>query len=126
MSRCIDLFIDADLALEPLAVRLGELTGMTFIGDVDGASWLLRQGDAVARLARHGFEDDRHLRFSRYPYDLSCRLDSRNALDSPEAKLLRQVLGAVKADGTYPAMLVFDLQHVVDQAAGRAMRQSAQ
>jgi hypothetical protein len=126
MARCIDLFVDADLGLEELAVKLGELTGMTFVGDVDGVSWLLRQGDAVARLARHGFEDDRHLPFSRYPFDLSCRLDSRNALDSAEAKLLRQVLGAVKADGTFPAMLVFDLQYVIDQAAGRAVRPSAQ
>jgi hypothetical protein len=126
MSRCIDLFIDAELELEQFATELGQLIGITLVGDVDGSSWQLRQGDAVARLAKHGFDDDRHLPLSRYRYDLSCRLDSRNALDSEEAKLLRRVLGAVKSDGTYPALLVFDLQYVIDKADGRATRESAQ
>jgi hypothetical protein len=48
MSRCIDLFIDAELELEQFATELGQLIGITLVGDVDGSSWQLRQGDAVA------------------------------------------------------------------------------
>jgi hypothetical protein len=126
MSRCIDLFIDAPMALEQFATELGQLAGVEFIAEVDGSSWLLRQDEIVARLAEHGFDDDRHLPLSKYRFDLSCRLDSRNALDTQEAALLRRVLAAVKADGRYSAVLVFDLQHVVDKAEGRAVRAPVQ
>jgi hypothetical protein len=126
MSRCIDLFVHAPVELEELATNLGQLAGVTFIGDVDGKSWLLREGNSVARLAEHSFEDDRHLALSRYRYDLFARLDSRNLLDTDEANLLRKVFYAVKADGKYPALLVFDLQYVIDQANGRTVRETVQ
>jgi hypothetical protein len=122
MSRCIDLFVDAPLELDKFAETLGELTGLSFIGDTEGSRWILRQDDAVAELVVHDFVDDRHLLLSRYRYDLLARVDGPSLLESPEARLLRRVLSAIKADGQYAAVLVFDLQHTVDSAEGPAIR----
>jgi hypothetical protein len=121
MSRCIDLFIDAPLELDKFAETLGELVGLSFIGGTEGSPWILRQDDAVAELVVHDFVDDRHLLLSRYRYDLLARVDGPSVLESPEARLLRRVLSAIKADGQYAAVLVFDLQHIVDSAEGAAM-----
>jgi hypothetical protein len=121
MSRCIDLFIDAPLELDKFAETLGELVGLSFIGGTEGSPWILRQDDAVAELVVHDFVDDRHLLLSRYRYDLLARVDGPSVLESLEARLLRRVLSAIKADGQYAAVLVFDLQHIVDSAEGAAM-----
>jgi hypothetical protein len=125
MSRCIDLFVDAPVPIDQLATELGAMAGVMFIGDPGGSTWLLRQDDATACLAAHDFDDDRNLPFSRYRYDLYSRVDSRNLLGTPEAALLRHVFGAVKGDGRYPAVLVFDLQHVIDKAEARAIEETA-
>jgi hypothetical protein len=115
MSRCIDLFIDAPVGLDELAALLGRLIGIPFVGAVEGSQWVLRDGDVAAVLAEHRFDDDRHLLLKRYRYDLFARTDAHSALDSPETELLRRVFAAIRADGTYPALLVFDLQHALDQ-----------
>jgi hypothetical protein len=115
MTRCIDLFIDATEPLDALAAALGQLTGVTFVGPVEGSHWALSDGPATALLAEHDFADDRHLLLTRYRYDLSSRVNTVNFADSAEVTLLRRVFAAVRADGRYPALLVFDLQHVLDR-----------
>jgi hypothetical protein len=115
MTRCIDLFIDATEPLDELAPTLGRLTGVTFVGLVEGSHWALSDGAARALLAEHDFADDRHLLLTRYRYDLFSRVNAVNFADSAEAALLRRVFAAVRADGRYPALLVFDLQHVLDR-----------
>jgi hypothetical protein len=118
MSRCIDLFIDAPVPLDELAAALGRLTGVTFVGAVEGSHWVVRDGEAAAELAEHRFGDDRHLLLTRYRYDLFARVDSDKLADGADAALLRKVFAALRADGRYPALLVFDLQHVLDRADG--------
>ena len=118
MSRCIDLFIDAPVELDDLAAELVGLTGLAFTDDPDGSGYLTRQGDVVLSLGEHDFADDRHLPLSSYRYDLYARVSTSSVLDSPEAHLLRHVLSVVKADGRHPALLVFDLQHIIDRADG--------
>jgi hypothetical protein len=120
MSRCIDLFIDAPLPVDDLAAELGRLTGITFVGAVEGSRWVVRDGDAAAELVEHDFVDDRHLVLSRYRYDLFAMVDGDHVAECPNVVLLRRVLAALRDDGRYPALLVFDLQHALDRADGRA------
>ncbi len=119
MSRCIDLFIDAPLPLDELARVLAERSGVTFVGAVEGSHWVLQDGDAAAELVEHDFADDRHLLLSRYRYDLFARVDADNFGECPQVALLRRVFAAVRSEGSYPALLVFDLQHLLDRAEGR-------
>jgi hypothetical protein len=120
VSRCIDLFIDAPVELGELAAALTELTGLVFGLDPDGSGYLTRQGDVALTMGEHDFVDDAHLPLSSYRYDLCARVSTSHVLDSPEAHLLRHVLSLVKANGQYPALLVFDLQHVIGRADGSA------
>ena len=118
MSRCIDLFIDAPVELGELAAELAELTGLAFDRDPDGSGFVTRQGDVALTMGEHDFVDDAHLPLSSYRYDLYARVSTSHVLDSPEAHLLRHVLSLVNANGQYPALLVFDLQHVIGRADG--------
>ena len=120
MSRCIDLFIDAPVELGELAAELAELTGLAFDRDPDGSGFVTRQGDVALTMGEHDFVDDAHLPLSSYRYDLYARVSTSHVLDSPEAHLLRHVLSLVNANGQYPALLVFDLQHVIGRADGGA------
>ena len=120
MSRCIDLFIDAPLELGELVAELAQLTGLVFSPDSDGCGYLTRQGDVALTMGEHDFVDDAHLPLSSYRYDLYARVSTSHVLDSPEAHLLRHVLSLVNANGQYPALLVFDLQHVIGRADGGA------
>jgi hypothetical protein len=118
MSRCIDLFINAPAELDEFSAELAELTRLDFIEDAETSRYLTRQGDVLLMLGEHDFVDDRHLPLSRYRYDLYARISTGNPLDSPEARLLRDVLSLVRVDGRHPALLVFDLQRVIDRADG--------
>jgi hypothetical protein len=127
VSRCIDLFIDAPVDLDEFAVGLARLTGLAFAKHGDNAEgaedlerpqYLTHQGDVVLTLGEHDFVDDRQLLLSSYRYDLYARVSTDQVLDSPEAHLLRQVLSLVRAEGRHPALLVFDLQRVIDRADG--------
>jgi hypothetical protein len=120
VSRCIDLFIDAPVELGELAAELAELTGLAFDRDPDGSGFVTRQGDVALTMGEHDFVDDAHLPLSSYRYDLYARVSTSHVLDSPEAHLLRHVLSLVNANGQYPALLVFDLQHVIGRADGGA------
>jgi len=120
VSRCIDLFIDAPLQLGELVAELARLTGLVFSPDSDGCGYVTRQGDLVLSMGEHDFVDDRHLPLSNYRYDLYARVSTSHVLDSPEAHLLRHVLSLLNANGRYPALLVFDLQHVIGRADGSA------
>ena len=120
MSRCIDLFIDAPVELGELAAELGKLTGLVFALDPDGSGYVTRQGDVVLTMSEHDFVDDGQLPLSSYRYDLYARVSTSHVLDSPEAHLLRHVLSLVNAIGQYPALLVFDLQHIIGRADGGA------
>jgi hypothetical protein len=125
MSRCIDLFIDAAAPLDELAEKLGTLSGLTFIGSAEGTHWGVRDGEGFAELAEHDFADDRQLLVSKYRYDLFARVESGSDGEGASAAMLRRIFAVVKADGTYPALLVFDLQHVLDRAAGRPLPDTA-
>ena len=81
---------------------------------------MTRRDDVLLSLAEHDFEDDHHLPLSSYRYDLYARVSTSHPLDSPEARLLRQVLSLLNADGRHPALLVFDLQRVIGRADGSA------
>jgi hypothetical protein len=118
MSRYIDLFIDSPAPVEELAATLGTLAGVSFVGSLEGTHWQVRDGEGFAELAEHAFDDDRHLAVSRYRYDLFARVEAGGANETASAGLLRRIFAAVKADGRYPALLVFDLQHLLDQAGG--------
>ena len=120
MSRCIDLFIHAPVELGELAAELAELTGLAFDRDPDGSGFVTRQGDVALTMGEHDFVDDAHLPLSSYRYDLYARVSTSHVLDSPEAHLLRHVLSLVNAIGQYPALLVFDLQHIIGRADGGA------
>jgi hypothetical protein len=122
MSRCIDLFIDSPAPLEELAATLGTLAGLTFIGSVEGTHWGVRDGEGFAELAEHDFDDDRNVLVSRYRYDLFARVEPGGVADSASAAMLRRIFAALKADGRYPALLVFDLQYVLDRADGGEAR----
>jgi len=121
MSRCIDLFIDSPASLDELAATLGTLCGLSFIGSAEGTHWGVRDGDGFAELAEHDFDDDRQLLVSKYRYDLFARVESGSTAEGASAQMLRRIFAALKADGNYPALLVFDLQHVLDQVATRAV-----
>jgi hypothetical protein len=118
MSRCIDLFIDSPAPLEELAATLGTLAGLSFIGSVEGTHWGVRDGEAFAELAEHDFDDDRNVLVSKYRYDLFARVEPGGVADSASAAMLRRIFALLKADGRYPALLVFDLQHVLDRSGG--------
>ena len=118
MSRCIDLFIDSPAPLEELAATLGSLAGLSFIGSVEGTHWGVRDGEAFAELAEHDFDDDRYVLASKYRYDLFARVEAGGVADSASTAMLRRIFAALKADGRYPALLVFDLQHVLDRSGG--------
>jgi hypothetical protein len=120
VSRCIDLFIDAPVDLGELVAELARLSGLVFSADPDGSGYVTRQGDVVLSIGEHDFVDDAHLPLSSYRYDLYARVSSSHVLDSQEAHLLRHVLSLVKVNGGYPALLVFDLQHVIGRAEGSA------
>jgi hypothetical protein len=120
VSRCIDLFIDAPVELDDLAAELRELTGLIFTPDPEGGGYLTRQGDVLLSMGEHDFVDDRHLPLSSYRYDLYARVSTSHPLDSPEAHLLRHVLSRLNSNGRHPALLVFDLQHVIGRADGSA------
>jgi hypothetical protein len=125
MSRCIDLFIDSPAPLDELAVALGKLSGLSFIGSAEGTHWGVRDGDGFAELAEHEFADDRQLLVSKYRYDLFARVESGSPTEGASAAMLRRIFAALKAEGTYPALLVFDLQHVLAQATGRPVPDSS-
>jgi hypothetical protein len=125
MSRCIDLFIDSPAPLDELAAALGKLSGLSFIGSAEGTHWGVRDGDGFAELAEHDFDDDRQLVVSRYRYDLFARIESGSPTEGASAVMLRRIFAAIKADGSYPALLVFDLQHVLERAAGRPVPDSS-
>ncbi len=148
MARCIDLFIDAaesdggvpatpagcvggdadpwgagevtgEVApsLARLAAELGAVTGLRLTQDPGTGRWVATVDGARVELTEHRI--DRHLHaVSAYRYDLCARVASADALNSPEAALLRRILGLVKADGRYRAMLVWDLQNVADMGVG--------
>jgi hypothetical protein len=118
VSRCIDLFINAPVELDEFSGELATLTRLEFTEDPDGPRYRTRQGDVVLSLGEHDFVDDRRLPLSSYRYDLYARVSTGSVLYSPEAHLLRHVLSLVKADGRHPALLVFDLQHIIDRADG--------
>ncbi len=118
MSRYIDLFIDSPAPVEELAATLGTLAGVSFVGSLEGTHWGVRDGEGFAELAEHDFDDDRHLVVSRYRYDLFARVEPGDATESASAGLLRRIFAAVKADGRFPALLVFDLQHLLERAGG--------
>jgi hypothetical protein len=120
VSRCIDLFIDAPVELGELTAELAKLTGLAFSLDPDGSGYLTRQGDVVLSMGEHDFVDDAHLPLASYRYDLYARVSTNHVLDSPAAHLLRHVLSLLNANGHYPALLVFDLQHVIGRADGSA------
>jgi hypothetical protein len=120
VSRCIDLFIDAPVEPGELVAELARSTGLVFSPDPDGRGYLTRQGDVVLSIGEHDLVDDRHLPLSNYRYDLYARVSTSHVLDSPEAHLLRHVLSLLNANGQYPALLVFDLQHVIGRAEGSA------
>jgi hypothetical protein len=121
MSRCIDLFIDSPAPLDELAATLGTLSGLSFIGSAEGTHWGVRDGEGFAELAEHDFDDDRQLVVSKYRYDLFARVESGSGAEGASAQMLRRIFAAQKADGTHPALLVFDLQHVLDRVAGRTL-----
>jgi hypothetical protein len=118
MSRCIDLFIDSSAPLEELATALGTLSGLTFIGAPDGSHWGVRDGEGFAELAEHDFDDDRNVLVSKYRYDLFARVEAGGVAESAAAAMLRRIFAALKADVRHPALLVFDLQHVLDKTGG--------
>jgi hypothetical protein len=101
--------------LDELAAAIGRLTGIPLVGAVEGSRWVLRDGDAAAVLGEHHFDNDRHLLLCRYRYDLSAKVDADTVVDCAETVLLRRVFAAIRADGTYPALLVFDLQRLLDR-----------
>jgi len=118
VTRCIDLFIDAPMPLGELAEALGRLCGLTFVGDVAGERWTVQDAAASAELIVHHLHDDRHLALETYPFDLFAhieRIDGVERADRGATELLRSVFAAVRADGRFRALLVFDLQHVLDR-----------
>jgi len=117
MSRSIDLFIDAPVDLDQMAAEITMLTGHGFAEVPGRRGRVLSTSDVVAELDDHDFVDDRDMLFSRYRYVLTATVPPGRAVnDSPQAVLLRQVFSAVKADHRYPALLVFDLQHLLDRS----------
>jgi hypothetical protein len=102
--------------LGELAAAIGRLTGIPLVGAVEGSQWVLRDGEGAAVLGEHRFDNDRHLLLRRYRFDLSAKVDADNVIDCAEPVLMRRVFAAIRADGTYPALLVFDLQHLLDRA----------
>ena len=116
MSRWIDLFIDAPVEIDALAEELFRLSGLKFVPNPEGVRYTARQGDVAVELSEHRFLDDRHLPLSRYRYDVAARVASSSVLDSAEAQVLRHLQGQVRAKG-HPALLVFDLQHVIEHIA---------
>ncbi len=118
MSRWIDLFIDAPMEVAELADELTRVAGLKFTCGPDGARHTAHHGAVVLYLEEHRFLDDRHLPLSKYRYDIAARVSSGSVLDSAEAQVLRHVQGLVRAHGR-PALLVFDLQHVIEEADHR-------
>jgi len=140
MARCIDLFIDIfetdsgngggvpfgegapgealPAGLAELAAELTAITGLRLVEQPGGAGWAADVDGARVELVEHDLFDDRHLALSSYRYDLFARVPTADANVSPEAVLLRRVLGLVKADGRFRALLVWDLQNVIGRAGG--------
>ena len=115
MARCIDLFLDAQLEIEALAEELTGITGVSFRPDDEGR-YVAHIRDALLTLSGHDFVDDCNLPLSRYRYDISARVGAGGLLDSTEAEIFRHMLASLKATGQFPALLVFDLQYVVEKS----------
>jgi hypothetical protein len=112
MSRSVDLFIDAAVALDELAAALGALLGTALVAEADQAAWLLREGAMQATLAEHPYRDDGNLPFTRYRYALSARVSNDvRPHDTPEAAMLRRVAYKVQQGPNWPVLLVHDLQY---------------
>jgi hypothetical protein len=125
MSHWVDLFVDAPIEIDAVAEELFRLTGIRFLRSDDDTRYTARKGDVVVELSEHRFLDDRRLPLSRYRYDLAARVTSASVMDSDEARMLRHVHGQVRAKG-YPALLVVDLQFVIEEADERQDRNPAE
>ncbi len=110
MSRSIDLFIDAPLAVDELAATLQRVTGFCFSERPEGG-WELEEGDVRARLSEHHYVDDGNLLLSRYRYVLSARAPSDARLaDHPAVLVLRDLMQTLHRDSPMPVLMVLDLQ----------------
>jgi hypothetical protein len=116
MARCIDLFVDGPETLAGLAAELSDLAGVSFAEDPASGIWVSEQEGCTVELAEHDFVNDGQLALSSYRYDLSARVSPPDGQTSSAAILLRHALAAIKADGRYRALLVWDLQNVMDRA----------
>ncbi|MBO0732044.1 MAG: hypothetical protein J2P57_22480 [Acidimicrobiaceae bacterium] len=111
MSRSIDLFVASDLPLEQVAEQLGHAISASLSASPHGATFILRDGDVVAELGPHPYQDDGDLLLSRYRYALSAAVpDDARPQYTPEAVVLRKIAQAVRAKDLFPVLLVMDLQ----------------
>ncbi|MGI8491649.1 MAG: hypothetical protein ACR2KC_01915 [Acidimicrobiales bacterium] len=111
MSRSVDLFIDSALPAGELAAQIERLTDLPVAPNGEG-TWTLSEGAVTAELAEHRYADDGDLWLTRYRYALSARVPgAANPRDSAEALLLRRVAQALHRNGSFPVLLVLDLQY---------------
>jgi hypothetical protein len=108
----VDLFIDADVALDEMASALERHTGTQLVAEPDQARWVFQEGDTRATLAEHPYGDDGELFLSRYRFALSARVSNDvRPHETAEAALLRRVAQKIQQGPTWPVLLVHDLQY---------------
>jgi hypothetical protein len=111
LSRTVDLFIDSDLPLERVAVRLGDLVGRPLVASPDGSRYSLSHAGVLAYLSEHDFLDDDDLPLSDFRFVLSAVISGCTPIeDSPQLACLRFVNGELRRDGGLPSLLVLDLE----------------
>ncbi|CBN59248.1 MULTISPECIES: hypothetical protein [Kamptonema] len=118
MSKTIDIFVDYPGQIEHLVKELELLLSHSLTHKYDNyESWYEFQNQTiVVTLSNHDFEDDRDLRFSDYPYQISIRAINipaemeRQKVCEDFTKMIWQQLKTQK----YHLILVEDLQIKLD------------
>jgi len=111
MPRTVDLFIDSDLPLAQLALRVGEVVGRTLLPSPDGSRFVLHDEGVTAYLAEHDFLDDDDLPLSEFRYVLSASVrESDNFEDSAEVSYLRRANTSLRQATGLSSLLVLDLE----------------
>ncbi len=115
MSVSEDVFIDAATADEVRPV-LEHAFGGTFTDREDGYAHLTT-GRTVLDLGPHGFEDDRDMPVSRYPWWIEVRDLDKD--EERQAQAAARVFGILKNQRRWPLLLVHDMQRLVDSYTPR-------
>ncbi len=120
MADNVGVFIQTDKSLEKLAEEVGCLLELKFEHQKDDYDewYAVRTGEGLYDIGVHGLDNDRDMNFEDYQYEVRFWENTDNSPE--ERERLQKVVGRkiferLKSTKKYPLMLVFDVQHKLDE-----------